>query len=205
MQLKSIVALSLIIISAGCSAVSVNTLKPNPSTAKLDRILIIAMTNQYDTRTMYEEELSYRLREKGYNMFSSINVDKNKKNLYTKEEILQLIEDKNVDGVITMSLKDIATKDRYSYSGGYMDGAYNQPNYFFNYIDNLYGVNTWSYQTQQTVVVEANLFDAHNKTLIFQIEATVKNADGAEDRAADFCGSFAKSFDSSGLLQKKGQ
>ena len=203
MRFKSLAVLLLIIISAGCGTVSVTTIKPNPQAEKLDRILIIAMTNNYETRTMYEEELSYRLREKGYNMFSSVNVDKNKKNLYTKEEILQLIEDKNVDGVITMRLKDLSTKDSYSYSGGYMDGAYNQPNYFFNYIDNLYRVNSWSYQTQQKVVVEANLFEADDKSLIFQVNATVKNAEGAEDRASDFCGSFAKSFDQSGLLKKK--
>jgi hypothetical protein len=203
MQLKFVLVFFITIMCAGCSAVSVQNYKPNPSTAKLDRVLIVAMTNKYDTRTMYEEELSYRLREMGYNMFSSVNVDKNKKNLYTKEEILQLIEDKNIDGIITMRLKDVDSKDRYSYSGGYLDGAYNQPNYFFSYMDNFYSVNSWSYQTQQTIVIEANLFDAHSKTLIYQIDGPIKNADGAEERASEFSTSFAKSFDQSGLLKKK--
>ena len=41
----------LFFIFVGCSKVSINTSKPNPSTASLDRVLIIAMTNQYDTHT----------------------------------------------------------------------------------------------------------------------------------------------------------
>ncbi|NJN28060.1 MAG: hypothetical protein HC819_19850 [Cyclobacteriaceae bacterium] len=202
MQLRYLL-ICFLLAGAGCSPVAVHSLRPNPSSGQLDRILIMAMTTNYETRTMYEEELSYKLRDKGYNMFSSVNVDKAKKDLYTKEEIMALIAEKNIDGVITMRLKDIDSKGSYSYSGGYLNGAYNQPNYFFNYIDTYAGVNHWTYQTQQTVVVEANLFDANDKTLILQVDAVIKNADGAEDRAAEITEAFAKSLDKSGLLKKK--
>ena len=152
---------------------------------------------------MYEQQLYNLLMEKGYNMYTSVHVDVNKKDLYTKEEIIKLIEEKNVNGVITMRLKDVDEKDRYTTSRGYLNGAYNQPNYFFNYIDSYSNVNSWSYQSQQTVVVEANLFDSQSQSLIYQVDATIKNAEGAEDRAGEFCASFAKSFDKSGLLKKK--
>jgi len=190
-------------IFVGCSSVSVHTSKPTHSSASLDRVLIIAMTNQYESRTMYEQELSYYLREKGYNMFSSINVDKEKKDLFTKEEILELIDEKNINGVITMRLKDIKSKERYSTSDRYISDMYNRHNYFFNYIDTYYNVYSWSYQPEQTVVVEANLFDASDKNLIFQIEATRKNSDSEEELAAELAKSFAKAFDGSGLLKKK--
>jgi len=192
----------LIIISA-CSTVSVTKTKPNPSTAKLDRVLIIAMTNQYETRSMYEQELSYKLREKGYNMFSSVNVDKSNKDLFTKEEILELIEEKNIGGVITMRLKDVSSKERYTKSDRYISDLYNQHNYFFNYIDTYYNVYSWSYQAEQTIVVEANLFDASSKSLIFQIDATIKNAETDEERAGELTKSFAKAFDNSDFLKKK--
>jgi len=169
---RSLLPIFLLFIIISCSSVSVHTSKPNPSTASLDRILIIAMTNQYESRKMYEQELSYRLREKGYNMFSSINVDKEKKDLFTKEEILELIEEKNIDGVITMRLKDIKIKEKYGTSDRYISDMYNRHNYFFNYIDTYYNVYSWSYQPEQTVIVEASLFDASDKSLIYLVEST---------------------------------
>lgn len=200
---KSLLPLIFIFFTFSCSTVSVRKSKPNPSTAKLDRILIIAMTKNYDARSMYEQELSYRLREKGYNTFSSINVDKEKKDLFTKEEILELISEKNIDGVITMRLKDMSSKERYTTSDRYISDMYNQHNYFFNYIDTYYNVYSWSYQSQQTVVVEANLFDASDKSLIFQIDATIKNAESEEARAGELTKSFTKALINSDFLKKK--
>ena len=203
MPYRYLLPIILIFIISSCSTVSVQKSKPNPSTASLDRVLIIAMTNQYEARSMYEQELSFRLREKGYNMFSSINVDKSNKDLFTKEEILELIDEKNIDGVITMQLKDITSKERYTTSDRYISDMYNQHNYFFNYIDTYYNVYSWSYQAEQTVVVEANLFDASDKSLIYIIDATIKNAESEEERAGDLTKSFAKALDKSGFLKKK--
>jgi hypothetical protein len=192
-------------ILLSCSTVSVHKSKPNPSTAKLDRILIIAMTTNYESRSMYEQELSYRLREKGYNTFSSINVDKENKDLFTREEILELITEKNIDGVITMALKDISSKERYTQSDRYISDMNNRHNYFFNYIDSYYNVYSWSYQAEQTVVVEANLFDASDKTLIYQIEATKKNSQSQEELAGELTQSFTKALISSSFLKEKGK
>ncbi|MCK5104790.1 MAG: hypothetical protein KAQ62_17745 [Cyclobacteriaceae bacterium] len=203
MPYRYLLPIILIFIISSCSTVSVQKSKPNPSTASLDRVLIIAMTNQYEARSMYEQELSFRLREKGYNMFSSINVDKSNKDLFTKEEILELIDEKNIDGVITMQLKDITSKERYTTSDRYISDMYNQHNYFFNYIDTYYNVYSWSYQAEQTVVVEANLFDASDKSLIYIIDATIKNAESEEERAGELTKSFAKALDKSGFLKKK--
>lgn len=193
----------LVIVFYGCSTVSVHKTKPNPSTAKLDRVLIIAMTNEYDTRSTWEQELSYRLREKGYSMFSSVNVDKEKKDLFTREEIIELIEEKNIGGVITMRLKDIQSKERYTTSDRYISDLYNQHNYFFNYIDTYYNVYSWSYQAQQTIVIEANLFDGKSKELIYQMDATMKNSESQEERVGEITKAFAKTLSSSGFLKKK--
>ncbi len=200
---RFIYVLIITAIIAGCSTVKITTEKPNPTTRKLDRVLIIAMTNQYETRKMYEGELSYRLRSRGYSMFSSVNVDKSKKDIFTKEEILKLIEEKNIDGVITMRLKDVQSKERYATSDRYISDAANQHNYFFNYIDTYYNVYSWSYQPEQTVVVEAKLFDAVDKKLIFQIDAQIKNAESEEERAGEITESFAKTFHKNALFVKK--
>jgi len=193
----------LFFVISACSSVSVIKTKPTPSEAKLERILIIAMTNEFETRSMWEQELSFVLREKGYSMFSSVNVDKDKKDLFTKEEIIELIEEKNVHGVITMRLKDITTEEKYATSDRYISDMYNRHNYFFNYVDTYYNVFTWSYQPEQTIVIEANLFDGKSKDLIYQVDASMKNADSQEERVGEMTKSIAKAMISSGFLKKK--
>lgn len=196
--LRSII---ILIVVSSCSTVSNQATKSNTSTAQLDRVLIIAMSKQYETRKMYEQELSYKLREMGYNMFSSVNVDKSKKNLYTRDEILELIKEKNIGGVVTIRLKDLSSKERYTQSTRFM--ADSQHNYFFNYIDSYYGVYNWSYQQEKTVVVETILFDADDKTMVFQIDSTIKNAESDEERADELTKSIAKNLSKSKLLKKK--
>ena len=201
--IRTIYGVIIILMIFGCSTVSVHKIKPNPSSAKLERILIIAMTNEYDTRSTWEQELSFRMREMGYSMFSSVNVDKEKKDLFTREEILELIEEKNIHGVITMRLKDLKMTEKYATSDRYISDLYDQHNYFFNYVDTYYNVFTWSYQPQQTVVIEANLFNGSNKSLIYQIDATMKNADSQEERVGEMTKSIAKAMAASGYLKKK--
>jgi hypothetical protein len=177
--------------------------KPNPSNASMERILIVALTNDYKTRSMWEQELSYRLREKGYSMFSSVNVDKDKKDLFTREELIALIDEKNIHGIITMRLKDIQKEAKYSTSDRYISDMSNRHNYFFNYVDTYYNVYTWSYQPTQTIVIEANLFDGSTKEHILQLDATMKNADTPEERVGEMTKSIAKAMASSGYLKKK--
>ena len=192
------------LIFSSCSRVTIQKgVHDTENKYSLDRVLIIGLTNNYDSRSMYEKELSYRLREMGYNMFSSINVDKSKRELFTKDEIIELIEEKDIDGVITMRLKEITSEEKYTTSDRYISDMYNMHNYFFNYVDTYYNVYSWSYQPKQTVVVEANLFDAKSTRLIYQIDATIKNVDSEEERAGELTQSFAKSLANSGFLKKK--
>jgi len=193
-----------LVIFSNCSTVSIQKgVHDTSNEYGLDRVLIIGLTNNYESRSMYEQELSYRLREMGYHMFSSINVDKDKKELMTKDELFELIEEKNLDGVITMRLKEIKSEEKYTRSDRYISDMHNMHNYFFNYVDTYYNVYSWSYQPKQTVVVEANLFDAKGKKLIYQIDATIKNVDSEEERAGELTQSFANSFHKSGFLKKK--
>jgi hypothetical protein len=152
---------------------------------------------------MYEKELSYQLRDLGYQMFSSINVDPAKKTLFTLDELVELVEEKDIDGVITMRLKEVTSEEKYTTSDRYISDPYSMQNYFFNYVTTYNNVYSWSYQPKQTVVVETNLFDAKSKKLIYQIEASITNVDSEEERAGELTKSFAKSLKSSGFLKPK--
>lgn len=203
---KSFLAIKLLFIAillSGCAGVSIQKTVESSNSYNLDRVLIIGLTNNFSSRSMYEEELSFRLRELGYHMFSSVHVDEEKKELFTLDELIELVKEKNIDGVITMRLKEIKSEEKYTTSDRYISDMSNMHNYFFNYVDTYYNVYSWSYQPQQTVVVEANLFDANSRELIYQINATIKNVDSEEERAGTVTQGFANSFHKSGFLKKK--
>ena len=197
--------LSAAFIFNSCTRVAVNSEKLGSPKQKLDRVLIIALSDIYDTRAMYEKELSYRLRKLGYNMFSSINVDKSKKKLFTRDEIIQLIKDKNINGIITMKLKSVTSKERYGTSDRYISDMNNWQNYFYNYVDTYTNVYSWSYIPEQTVTVVAELHDADDKKVIFRVEVTSKNAEGPEERAGEVTEAIAKALNRSGFLKKKSE
>jgi hypothetical protein len=207
MKFKSALIIKVLIVVAlmsNCAGVSIRKTVESTKSSNLDRVLIIGLTNNYNSRSMYEEELSFRLRELGYNMFSSVHVDESKKELFTLDELIELVNEKNIDGVITMRLKEVKTEEKYTTSDRYISDMYNMHNYFFNYVDTYYNVYSWSYQPKQTVVIEANLFDAKSRELIYQIDATIKNVDSEEERAGTVTQGFANSFHKSGFLKKKG-
>jgi hypothetical protein len=202
-SLLYLIVLPVAVLLSKCSPVSLVTSIHDSDSYKLDRVLIIGLSNNYEARSLYEQELSYQLRDMGYNMFSSVNVDKQKNTLFTLDEIKVLVQEKNIDGVITMRLKEISSEEKYTKSDRYISDMYNMHNYFFNYIDTYYNVYSWSYQPKQTVVVEANLFDTKSKKLIHQVEATITNAESEEERAGALTKGFAKSMKGSGFLKRK--
>lgn len=200
---STLILVFAIIGFSACSTVSVHTSKPAQSDVKMDRVLIIAMTNEHETRAMWEEQLSYLLREKGYRMFSSVNVDKDKTDLFTREEILALVEEKNIDGVITLRLKDIQTKEKYGSSSRSISDPYDNFHSFFGYVDTFTNVYTWTYQPEQTVTIEAKMFDADTKSVIYNVDASMKNAENQEERVGEMTKSIAKAMAASGHLLKR--
>lgn len=194
-------AFILVLFFTACSPVTVLMQPEKSNDYNFDKVLIIAATTDYNLRSMIEKELSYAMRQKGYHMFSSVNVDENKKDLYTREEIIALAEEKSLDGVIVVRLKDMTSKERYS-SDRLVNDPYSMNNFFY-YTTTFTGVYNWSYEPEKTVTVETALFDAKEKKMIYQADAIYKNSSSMEEGAEAFAQIFAKAYDSSDLLKKK--
>jgi len=117
---------------------------------------------------------------------------------------LSLVEEKNVDGVITIRLIDVSSIEKYTSSTRNLSYQAAAPtNYFFNYIDMYYGVYNYSYQPQERVELEIKLFDASDKSLLFEKIEVSENAETQEERVGEFAKKFTKALDKSGYLKKK--
>jgi len=193
-------AIAFATLFSACSSVTV-LLQPEKSDSyEYDRVLIVGLTTDYNLRSMVEEQLSYELRQMGYHLYSSVNVDEEKKELYTRDEVVQLAADKSLDGIMVVKLKDVESKERYS--SNYNVDPYAMNNYFF-YTNSYTGVYNWSYIQEKTVTIETVLFDVKTQKMIYQAEATYKNSGSQEEGASAFGKMFAKAYKSSGLLKKK--
>ncbi len=182
-----------------CAGVASRTSKPNEPASKINKVMIIAITNQPDVRSMYEKELSYRMRTKGLNTVISVNLDENKSDLLTKEEILEIVKKENIDGVITMKLKDISTKESYTTSDRYISDPF-ESMYLYNYIDTYYNSYAWKLQQNKTVTIEATLFEVSTEKPVYHVETSMKNVSSGEELAGNITEQFSKEFKGSSVL-----
>jgi len=171
-----------------------------------DKVMILAITNQYDVRSMWEKELGYRLRTKGFNTITSVGVDEKYKKMYTLDELRELVKKYSLDGVITLKLHDIKQKESYTESDRYLSdknvrGA--NPYYMYNYLDPYMNVYHWQYKMDQTVIIEGNLYDAKTEKLLFQTETQMTNAESDEALAAEITESLSIALRQSKLLKRR--
>ena len=193
---------------SACTATNTSVMVKEEIDPPLDLILIMAVTNKYETREMWEKELGYRLRTKGFNTITSVGIDESHKKLYTLDEIKALVEKLDIDGVITMKLQDIKQKEGYSGSDRYIsEGAVNRSGfnsgYMYNYLTPYMNVYQWTYQMEETIIIEGNLFEAKTAKMIFQTETQMTNAESDEALAGEITESLSIALRQSKLMLRE--
>ena len=165
----------------------------------LEKSLVYAVAERYETRMMWEKELAYRLSIRGYNVITSVSIDSEHKKPYTVDELRVILKDRKIDGIITMKFLDLNEKSGYSGADRYIsepDGM----RYWFNYLNPTMNVYQWTYQTQQTVTIESNIYDTKTEEIIFHTETGATNAGSDEALAGEITESLAKAIKRSKLL-----
>ncbi len=186
-----------------CQTSNTSFSKPEKAEQPLDRVLVIALTNSYDVRSMWEKELTYRLNSRGFNVIPSINLDKEYKKLYTVEELRALISVHKLDGILAARLKDIDRQESYTQSDRYISDPYSDNIYMYNYLDPYRNVRAWQYKLDKTVTIEANLYSAGSEKILFDSETSMTNAESDEALAGEITESIAVALKKSKLLKAK--
>jgi hypothetical protein len=186
-----------------CQAANTSFTRPEEAGEPLDRVLVVAMTNNYEVRSMWEKELTYRINSKGFNVLPSINLDEEYKKLYTVDELKELIKTHNLGGILAVRLKDIQRKEGYTQSTKYISQPYGGGVYMYNYLDPYSNVRGWQYQLDEKITIEGNLYDARTEKLIFDSETGMTNAESEEALAGEITESIAAALKKSKLLKPK--
>jgi hypothetical protein len=167
----------------------------------LDKSLVYAFAEKYETREMWEKELAYRLSIRGFNVVTSISIDPGHKKPYTVDELRAIIKKHGIEGIITMKFKDLQKKGDYSESDRYISQPEGQ-RYWFNYLNPNMNVYNWTYITQETVTIESNVYDANTEEIVFHTEASVRNAESNEALAGEITEILARDIQRSKVLKR---
>jgi len=196
----SALVLSLLLYS--CNATKTNVTTHKIPEQPLNKTLVYVVAQKYETRSMWEKELAYRLSIKGFNVMASIHIDETHKKLYTLDELRIIIKENDIDAVIAVKFLDIERKTGYSGDDRYMSepaGA----RYMFNYLNPNMNVYQWSYQIEKTVTIESNLYDVETEEILYHTETSMTNAESDEALAGEITEAISRSVRKSKILKQE--
>ncbi len=189
----------IFILFTSCNSTSTVVNSKKKPSRPIEKSIVYAVAQRYETRMMWEKELAYRLSIRGFNVITSVGIDTTHKKPYTVDELRAIIKNHGLDGIITMKFKDLKKKGAYSASDRYISEPEGQ-RYWFNYLNPNMNVYQWTYETQQTVTIESNIYDTDTEEIVFHTETSATNAGSDEALAGDITESLANAIKRSNLL-----
>ncbi|PZF74401.1 lipoprotein [Taibaiella soli] len=219
---KSILILCAAALVAGCSpstklenswrdpAVTINS-------TTFNKIMIAALLKNESTRRSVEEQLTERLKGKGYPSYMMLMVkDMTPEN---EEKLKQKFTEKGIDGAIVMRLVDVNKKVEYVPGSTSVSAAYAMP-----YGAAPYGVNPYTYnggfygyygmsyasysspgyyQESKTYYVETSVFSLKDNKLIWAGTTSSSNPDNLDKMIHDIAGVISYQMRAEGFISTK--
>lgn len=180
---------------------------------QFDKILVLTISKNLKSRTLFENTVVQYLGEEGINATNGLSVFTPVENLkeITEAEIERRIKAGGYDGVLVTSLIDINTRDvrvnnstsyyPYMYGGyyGYGYGGFIHSNY--NY---MYSID--SYREEKTYVMETRLYDVNEankkEAVVWSGQSELVDPSGAESASKTYSNKLVKTLMDSGTVKK---
>ncbi|MAY84687.1 MAG: hypothetical protein CMP59_11185 [Flavobacteriales bacterium] len=157
------------------------------------KLVVVAITNNLETRNLFEETAVRTLKNKGIKAYHGVDffppIDD--PHLQSKETLKQIVLDNEIDGVITMSLIDKQESEQYVQGSVYSAPPYYDP--YYGYMYNRYQtVYTPGYYIEnETYVIEGALHDLNlgldkEHRLVWRGQSSLVNPTSVKSAAVDF-------------------
>lgn len=204
---KLIIFLILGVILSSCISTTkitgswVNTKR---STQSYGNIFLVALTHNMIAKSTVETDLATNLKKYGVNTVKSI--DEFTPTLLSDSidriALMTKVKQKNMDGVLMISLIKKETDSRYV-SGA----AVFRPGYYYGNIRDYY--NYWYpcvyspgyYITNEIYYIEANLYDANNQELVWSAQSQTYNPVGLTTFSKHFTFKMVEALSNAGILK----
>ncbi|MDB4582699.1 hypothetical protein N9164_06075 [Draconibacterium sp.] len=214
MKTKIILSLLAMVFLWSCSTTMKYTwTKENFEGKKFDKILVLTITKNLKSRTLFENTVVQLLAEEGFNATNALNVFTPVEDMkkLTEEEIGNRIKGGGYDAILVTSLIDITSRDvrvnnttpyyPYMYGGYY---GYGYRSFIYSNYNYMYSID--SYREEKTYVLETRLYDVNEtdnkEAIVWSGQSELVDPSGSESASKSYSGALVKTLMESGTIQK---
>ncbi len=183
--------------------------KENYEGKKFDKILVMTISKNLKSRTLFENTVVKYLAEEGINATNSLSIfpPVETAEKLTKEEIEKRIKGGNYDGVLITTLIDVNTQDVIvNNNGPYypMPYGYGYRGYIYSGYGHMYAPDY--YREQKTYVLETRLYDLTQdnikEAIVWSGQSEVTDPSSSESASKTYSDTLVKTLMESGTIKK---
>ncbi len=182
--------------------------KENYEGKKFNKILVMTITKNLKSRTLFENTVVEYLAEEGINATNSLSlfppVESREK--LTEEEIEARIKKGDYDAVLVTTLVDVNTQDVLVNNGPYypMPYGYGYRGYIYSGYYHYYEPDY--YRQQKTYVLESRLYDLSEsdakKAIVWSGQSELTDPSSSESASKRYSDTLVKTLIESGIIKK---
>jgi hypothetical protein len=185
--------------------------KENFEGKSFDKILVLTISKNLKSRTLFENTAVDLLKAEGFNSSNALSVFTPVENMkeLTEEEIEKRIKAGAYDGVLVTSLIDINTRDVRVNSGPYYPYMYGG-RFGYGYSSFIYhNYDYWwsrdQYREEKTYVLETRLYDVNESdkknAVVWAGQSELVDPSGAESASKQYSNKLIKTLIESGTIK----
>ena len=168
---------------------------------QLRKIMILHLSEDYDTRKIVEGEITYWLSKYDFVSVPSHRLfDHNR--IPTRENINAVLKENDLDGILTTAFVTIESKERFQNPKSNYNLSPNSPT-FYNFLDSYQNkYNTGYTILEKAFVVDTKLFETDSEQNLYQASTETYQTASLDQAIEDFSKSIAKDLKKSKLLKR---
>jgi len=183
--------------------------KPEFEGKKFDKILVLTISKNLKSRTLFENTVVKYLKEEGINATNALSVFTPVENMenVTEEQIGARIKEGNYDAVLITTLIDVNTKDvqvnntsYYPMNYGY---GYGYRGYIHSGYNHMYAPDY--YRQQKTYVLETRLYDVSEsdpkEAIVWSGQSELADPSGSDSASKKYSDTLVKTLIESGTVK----
>ncbi|MEX2591153.1 MAG: hypothetical protein WD426_00165 [Anditalea sp.] len=194
----------------GCSSsteITASWKAPEADPAGYQDLFIAALTEDLSARQNLEEEFTSMLNSSNVNTVESIKTfrpDFLDEGAPEREDLLKIIQETDVDGILTVTFIDTKEEKRYVPAGPTYApiGRFGYYGDFHGYFNNWYG-NSWNtgyYTTDKEYFIETNLYDANDLKLVWSGQSRTYDSSDLNVLAMEYVDAIKEELLKEGLI-----
>lgn len=211
--ISTIALVSMVLFGCGSSTeITASWKAPEADPEGYQNLFIAALTEKMSARQNIEKEFSSILNNN--NITTELSIDTFRPDFLDegvpeREDLLEIIQETEVDGILTVTFIDTEEEKRYVPRGPTYApiGRFGYYGDFYGYFNHWYG-NSWNtgyYTTDKTYFIETNLYDGDDLKLVWSGQSKTYHSSDLDFLTKEFVDAIIGELAQEGLIRQENQ